>query len=118
MDKDIKERTYNFALQIIRVIQQLPIDPATRIISRQLIRSGTSIGANVEEATAAGSRDDFTYKMNIALKEARETHYWLRILRDSKFIDKKNIEPAITEAEEIKKILGAVVSKMRGKSKL
>ncbi|MBI5477196.1 MAG: four helix bundle protein [Ignavibacteriales bacterium] len=117
MDKNIKERTYNFALQTIQIVQKLPFDTATKIIGRQLIRSGTSIGANVEEATAAGSKDDFTYKMNIALKEARETHYWLRLLSDSKFIDKKYIDPTITEADEIKKIIGSIVSKMRGKSK-
>jgi len=117
MDKDIKDRTYNFALRTIQVVQQLPLDTATKIIGRQVLRSATSIGANVEEATAAGSKDDFTYKMNIALKEARETHYWLRLLGDSRLIDKKTLNPVITEADEIKKILGAIVSKMRGKSK-
>jgi len=117
MDKDIKDRTYNFALQTTRVVQQLPLDTATKIIGRQVLLSATSIGANVEEATAAGSKDDFTYKMNIALKEARETHYWFRLLGDSSLINRTTLNPAITEAIEIKKILGAIVSKMRGKSK-
>jgi len=66
---------------------------------------------------AAFSKDDYTYKMSIALKEARETHYWLRLIEGSKIIENRGLADMITEAEEIKKILGAIVSKLRGKSK-
>jgi four helix bundle protein len=81
----IKERTYDFALRIIKLSKSIPTTREGNILAKQVMRSGTSIGANVEEATGAFSKDDFTYKMNIALKEARETHYWLRLIRDSEF---------------------------------
>jgi four helix bundle protein len=79
----IKERACEFAIDIIRVAKKMPSDTAGFVLGRQLMRSGTSIGANVEEATGAFSKDDFIFKMNIALKEAREAHYSLRLAGDS-----------------------------------
>ncbi len=117
MYQDIKERTFNFGLRIINLSAHIPDKKAGYILGKQIVRSGTSIGANVEEAVAAFSRDDYTYKMSIALKEARETHYWLRLIEESKMIEKKRLIEMITEADEIKKILGAIVCKLRGKSK-
>lgn len=75
------------------------------------------MGANVEEAAAAFSKNDFIYKMSIALREARETHYWLRLIEASDFLDAQLIKPILSEAEEIMKILGAIVSSSRGKRK-
>ena len=75
------------------------------------------MGANVEEAAAAYSKNEYAYKMGIALKEARETHYWIRLIEASKMIDKKRLGDIMNENEEIKKILGSIVSKLRGKSK-
>lgn len=117
MHQDIKERTFHFALRIVELVRQLPQDSVGKVVGKQLLRSGTSVGANVEEATAGASKEDFTYKMNIALKEARETHYWLRLLIGSKIIDIKSLQDIEAESEEIKKVLGSIVSKMRGKSK-
>ena len=74
-----------------------------------MLRSGTSIGANVEEATAALSKKDFVYKMAIASKEARETHYWLRLLRDSDLCDSIDLTGNIEECEEIVRMLTAIV---------
>ena len=82
----IKEKTYKFALDIIKIYQQM-IKQNEFILSKQLVRSGTSIGANVEEATAAQSRKDFISKMSISSKEARKTNYWLRLLRDSQLCE-------------------------------
>lgn len=79
------------------------------VLSKQLIRSGTSIGANVEEATAAQSRKDFISKMSISSKEARETNYWLKLLRDSKLCDDIDFSHLIKESEEIIKILTSIV---------
>jgi|WetSurMetagenome_2_1015567.scaffolds.fasta_scaffold250705_2 four helix bundle protein len=118
MYQDIRERTFNFGLRILNLASHLPEKKAGYIIGKQILRSGTSVGANVEEAVAAFSRDDYTYKMSIALREARETHYWLRLIDGSKMIEKKKLIEIITEAEEIKKILGAIVTKLRGKSKI
>lgn len=79
------------------------------VLSKQLLRSGTSIGANVSEATAAQSRRDFIAKMAISSKEARETHYWLRLLRDSKLFKDIDFSTAISRCEELIRILTAIV---------
>jgi len=88
-------------------------------MSNQLIRSGTSIGANLEEAQAGQSKADFIHKNMIALKEARETHYWLRLLIAAEILPKSQIESLTLESEEIMKIIGAIVTKakMNEKSK-
>ena len=114
-DKDIKilDRSYQFSLRIVKMAQQFPESNVSRIIGNQLIRAGTSVGANVEESIAAYSKSDFAHKMSIALKEARETHYWLRLLRDSSIIKQIRLQAIILEAEEIKKILGAIVRTAR-----
>ena len=79
------------------------------ILSKQIVRSGTSIGANVEEASAAQSRKDFISKMSIASKEARETNYWLRLLRDSKLCKNVDTRDLIERSEEIIRILTAII---------
>ena len=104
----IKEKTYNFALDIIKIYQQM-IKQNEFILSKQLVRSGTSIGANVEEATAAQSRKDFISKMSISSKEARETNYWLRLLRDSQLCKGIDYNDLISESDEIIKILTSIV---------
>jgi len=104
----IKDKSYKFALDIINIYKQM-INQNEFILSRQLVRSGTSIGANAEEATAAQSRKDFISKMSIASKEARETNYWLRLLRDSKLCDGIDFSDVIKESEEIIAILTSIV---------
>ena len=79
-------------------------------LSLQLLRSGTSIGANVEEAQAGQSKADFVCKMAIALKEARETRYWLRLIRESELAEKDSVDILLKEASELAKILGAIIS--------
>ncbi|HEV8537574.1 MAG TPA: four helix bundle protein [Bacteroidota bacterium] len=108
-NKLIKERTYEFALRIIKLSRQIPQSREGSVLGRQVLRSGTSVGANVEEATSAFSKEDFTYKMSTSLKEARETQYWLKLVRDSGLLPPNRMESIIKEAEEIKNILGAIV---------
>lgn len=115
--QDIKERTFEFAIKIIQFAEDLPNSRSSQVVSKQLIRSGTSIGANVEEAVAASSKEDFIYKMNIALREARETNYWLRIIQRTLPGVGDTFKTLLQESEEIMKILGAIVSKARGKRK-
>ena len=113
MDKnvrDIRERTFEFAVRIVRLCQHLDKTPgACRTLSGQLLRAGTSIGANAEEAQAGQSRADFVSKNSIALKEARECHYWLRILIATKIMPEKQIAELRDKAEEIKRVLGSIV---------
>jgi four helix bundle protein len=114
--KDIRERTFEFALRIIKLCNELNKKPGVcRDISRQLLKAGTSVGANAEEAQAAQSKPDFISKNSIALKEARETHYWLRLLIAAKVMPENRLAELRDEAEEIKLILGSiVVSAKRG----
>ncbi len=111
--KDIVKRTYKFALRILYIVNKLPKNVVTYRIIDQLVGCGTSMGSNTEEAEAGFSKSDFTYKMSIASKEARETNYFLRLLRDSGLVKDnslvKEIVDAIDESNQIKKILTAVV---------
>lgn len=117
-NKKIKERTYEFAIDIIKLARNLPKDTSGSVLGRQLIKSGTSIGANVEEATGAFSKDDFIFKMNISLKEARETNYWLRLLCDSGIIKEADIKDTLKESENLKNILSAIVKTSRERRKV
>ena len=105
----IKDKSYALALKILEIVKKLPQRNVGYIIGNQLGRAGTSIGANVEEAIGAFSKDDFVYKMNTALKESRETHYWLRLTRDSNLAPKDEVESVISNTEEVMRILGAIV---------
>ncbi len=118
-NNSIQERSYKFAIKLVKFAKKLPANTSSFVISRQLIRAGTSIGANVEEATGAFSKNDFIFKMNIALKESRETNYWLRLIRDSDLVKSPEIEDLTSESENIKNILSAIVrtSKERRKSR-
>jgi len=107
---DIRQRAFNFALRIIKLCKQLEEEPGVaRTLSWQLLRSGTSIGANLEEAQAGQSKLDFISKNAIALKEARETIYWLRLLAASKIISEKRLLDLQTEADELARIIGAII---------
>jgi len=104
----IKEKSYEFALEIISLCQEMRKEKEY-FLSKQLVRSGTSIGANVEEASAAQSRKDFVAKMAISSKEARETHYWLRLIEDSRICNRLNVKPLIVECEELIRLLTSIV---------
>jgi len=104
-----QERCLVFSASVLKLVYQLPRSPATRTISDQLLRSGTSVGANVQEAKAAESRADFVHKFQIALKEARETFYWLSLLQRSELLQGVLLEELVQEASEIAAILAQSV---------
>ncbi len=110
---DIRERTFRFAVRIIKVVHAIPRNLAGAVLARQLARSGTSIGANVEEAEAAHSRAEFIRRMNISRAEARETHYWLRVLGESGLMPASKLSRITPEANEIVSILTAIVQNAR-----
>ena len=112
--ENIQQRAFSFACRIVKLCQFLEKQTATgRIMSKQVLRSGTSIGANLEEATAGQSKADFTSKCNIALKEARETHYWLRLLNETKVTPAGKLNGLVEESNELVAILTAIVKKSR-----
>ena len=104
----VKDKSYAFALRTIALARWLKGQKEFEIAG-QIMRSGTAIGANVEEALAGVSRADFIAKMSIASKEARETHYWLRLLRDSKIVPEAKISPLADESLELIRLLTAIV---------
>lgn len=107
-DNLVKDKSYAFALATIKLYQSLT-NKKEFVLSKQLLRSATSIGANIEEATAGQSRADFLSKMSIASKEARESNYWLRLLRDSQIAAIEEIQPLLIESESLIRILTAIV---------
>ena len=113
----ITERCFNFSVRIVHLCQFLcKRSNICNVIARQLLRSGTSIGANVEEAQAGHSKADFIAKMSIARKEARETHYWIRLIKETKLIEEVKIDDILSEAEQLVKIITAIVkSAQKGK---
>jgi four helix bundle protein len=112
-ENPVRERSYGFALEVIRLHREL-MEGREFDLSRQFLRSGTSIGANVEEALAGQSRRDFLAKMAIASKEARECGYWLRLLRDSGSIRPERIRPLLEECDALIRMLTAIVKTTRG----
>lgn len=105
----LRQRIYNFVIRIVNLVRELPNTLIGNRIGGQLLDAGTSVGANFEEAYAAISHADFTHKIGIAKKEAFETNYWLRLIRDNELLAKKRMSSIINESEEIKRILTASV---------
>jgi len=101
-------KSFNFSLNVLQLYKEL-MKMKEFIISRQLLRCATSIGANIEEAGAASSRKDFALKMSIASKEAREARYWLRLLKEDNFIKDYDLTGLISESDQIINILTKIV---------
>ncbi len=116
MKSDLPERTFEFASQIVGLCRDLDETPgAPRALTNQLLRSGTSIGANIEEGQASQSEADFVSKYSIACKEARETYYWLRLIAASNLIDDSRLEPHLDECNELIAILTSIIIRMKAK---
>ena len=109
----IQHKSYQFALRIVKLYVFLQKEKKEFAMSKQILRSGTSIGANVEESIGAQSRKDFLSKISIAYKETRETHYWLRLLNDSDFLTTKEFKSLSSDCEELLKIIGAIQNSIK-----
>ena len=110
MKTDLCERTFEFATRIVRLCRELDKRPGvSRTLCNQLLRSGTSIGANVEEGQCGQSRADFVSKIQIACKEARETLYWLRLLVATDIVSAEKLEPLVKESNELVAILTTII---------
>jgi four helix bundle protein len=101
----LKDKSYKFALRVVKLYKHLAEDKKEFVLSKQVLRSGTSIGANITEGNQAESKADFVHKLSIALKESFETEYWLCLLRDGEFITGKQAESLLIDCKEIQKIL-------------
>ena len=104
----IHVKSYSFSIRIVKLYQYLIKEHKEYSLAKQILRSGTSIGANTEEATGGFSKREFLSKLSISYREARETRYWLRILFDTNYIDKKIFESLLKDCEEILRILSKI----------
>jgi len=105
----ILEKSFEFSLKVIETYKYLIKEKKEFVLSKQLLRAGTSIGANIHESLSAESRNDFIHKLNISLKEARETEYWLRLLLESQYLIKEKFDSCFEKLVEIIKILKSII---------
>jgi four helix bundle protein len=111
----IRDKSYKFALRIVKLYRYLTDNKKEYVLSKQVLRSGTSIGANVEEAIGGHSEKDFFSKLTIAYKEVRETRYWLRLLVDSGYLEYEFAKSLLDDCEEICKIIGKIQVTIKNK---
>lgn len=105
----IKTKSYAFALRVVKLYKFLSEEKREYVLSKQLLRSATSVGANIEEGDAGQSKRDFIAKLQISLKEAKESHYWIRLLRDADYINAKMAESFLNDCNEVIAILTAIL---------
>lgn len=104
----VQIKSYAFAIKIVNICKFLQTEKKEFILSKQLLRSGTSVGANIEEAIGGQSRKDFFAKLTISYKEARETKYWIRLLTDTNYLTKEESLPLLNDIEELLRIIGSI----------
>lgn len=112
---DLKVRSFKFSLALIKVLDALPHDSSSQVIAKQLLRSGTSIGANLVEAQSSSSRLEFKKFHEISLKSANETRYWIGLLRDSGKMDKETCNNLLLEVTEISNMIAVGVMRLKAK---
>jgi four helix bundle protein len=118
MDRnDLSERLLSFAVRVVKLVEVLPKTIVGKRIGDQLLRSGTSVGANYEEAQGAESHNDFVHKLQIALKEVRESNFWLRLIQRSELLAADKMTGIVDESAQLKAILSKAVATAKGKSK-
>jgi four helix bundle protein len=105
----VYQKAYLFAIEVVQLFKHLSTDKKEFVLSKQVLRSGTSIGANVNEAISSESKKDFVHKLGIALKEARETAYWLSLLKDSGYINIEQFSPLKDSCNSLIKILSSII---------
>jgi four helix bundle protein len=112
---ELKHRAYQYSIEIIKFIDSLPKDSTTSVLSQQLLRSATSIGANLVEAKGASSKRDYINFFSYSLKSANESLYWLGLLRDAKGLNNSKIKSLLDETKELANIIGSSILTMKGK---
>ena len=116
MDRTAEEKSFAFAVRIVKLRKHLIENKKEFDISKQLLRSGTSIGANLSESQQAESRPDFIHKLSIALKEASETNYWLRLLYATDYISEREFQSLIADCQELERMLTSIIKSSKSGS--
>jgi four helix bundle protein len=112
----IQQKSFLFAVRIVNLYKHLITSKKEFVLSKQILRSGTSIGSNIEESIGGRSDKEFLFKLEISYKEARETIYWLKLLKETEYISIAEFESIFSEAEEICKILAKIIITLKGKN--
>ena len=115
MGNPIEEKSFDFAVRIVKLNKYLNVKKKESVLSKQILRSGTSIGANIAEAQQAQSDADFISKMSIAVKEAAETKYWLRLLNATDYLSETETQSILSECIELEKILYSIIRTSKSK---
>lgn len=110
-------KALDFSVRIVNLYKRLREERHETVMSKQILRSGTSIGANASEAIAAESSDDFIHKLTISLKEANETKYWILLLHRTQFITENEFESIMTDCQELRKLIGSIISSTKRNQK-
>lgn len=113
----VKDKSFAFAVRVVKLYQHLVNEKKEFVLSKQLLRCGTSIGANINEALQGSSKKDFINKMNISLKEAQETEYWLRLLFETDYLSEKEFNSIYGDSVELLKMLTAIIKTSSGNEK-
>ena len=109
----VKNKSFQFAFRIVKLYQFLVNEKKEYVLSKQLLRSGTSIGANIEDADSGQTKKDFIAKLSISLKEAKETHYWLRLIFECDYLEQKMYKSFIDDCEELIMLLTSIIKTSR-----
>ena len=112
-DNVVQIKSFAFAVRIVNVFKYLSEEKKEYILSKQLLRCGTSIGANIEEAIGGQTEKDFFAKLTISYKEARETHYWIRLLKDTSYLSNEEAQSLLIDIEELLRIIGSIQKTLR-----
>lgn len=112
-DNVVQLKSYAFAVRIIKVFKYLSEQKKEFVLSKQLLRCGTSIGANIEEAIGGQSEKDFFAKLTISYKEARETHYWIKLLKDTDYLTVEEADSLLKDVDELLRIIGSIQKTLR-----
>lgn len=115
-DNVVQDKSYAFAVKIVKTCTSIMKEHNEYILSKQLIRSGTSVGANIEEAIGGQSRKDFFAKLTISYKETRESHYWIRLLKDTGYLTQDKATELLIDCDELLRIIGAIQKSIRNNS--
>lgn len=115
-DNIVVDKSFAFAIKVVKAYRYLTKEKSEYVLSKQLLRCGTSIGANVEEAVGGQSKADFMAKLTIAYKEARESSYWIRLLRETGYLSEKASLSLLNDVEEIQKIIGSIQVSLKRKN--
>ena len=113
MNNAIREKSFQFAVRIVKLCKYLQTEQKEYTLTRQLLRCGTSIGANVAESQQAQSRADFISKLNIALKESYETDYWLRLMHETQYLSSDEFQSIIADCQELEKLLISIIKSLK-----